>query len=384
MVYSDRGFYVVCADMGGMGIGDWFSSADHDDGGEDRAPPANGTRYVIVATAPEGHRHPHPDELEDGEWRFKGEPPTERQFRFDYGELLEEGVQYVCAPQTSNGPDFDDIQWEFTIEQTRSRDQLDEIQREVRDIKDGDGPMPAGFEPTSMEDVMLFRMMDEEGTEAAWQHWQTLEEKREGTASAFLDDADIDNTGQVLRALFMDMAQNYDSVGEAVGDVFGGLMETAEGAARVGPAARRETAAQQQQPQTTEQAQEPSETMPETPAKSPAQERFEDLHSEADDAEEARELDLGADRDGGELREEMESELGVDLDQEDGSAEVEDEHPPDSPAESPPDDTKVDPSGMGAGPVQAEPDGGGEGDTGTETGDTDDGDDAEDVSGVEA
>jgi hypothetical protein len=96
-------------------------------------------KYVVVARKPSGVAAPQPDEIDDGEWQWHDNAPDKDNFQYEYGELLDPGVRYLCVEVEEQGYSLDDPQWE--IKATRKPDpvekKVDQINEEVQEMKEG-------------------------------------------------------------------------------------------------------------------------------------------------------------------------------------------------------------------------------------------------------
>lgn len=120
-----------------MGFTDRFTGGARD---EETADPDEPQEFRIVAKTRDGKRHGFPDELEDGAWQFPaGQEPTKEQFLYEWGELLDPGVEYILGPKDGRTIDFGNITWALETEPERGRDDalVEEIRRLEAKIEDG-------------------------------------------------------------------------------------------------------------------------------------------------------------------------------------------------------------------------------------------------------
>jgi len=362
-----------------MGLLDRLTGgANESDDGEDETE-NEPDRWQIVTRDDNGQRAGHPDGVESGEWTFKGEPPTKQQFLFEYGDVLDPGVEYLCLISETGGSggrfNFDRIRWTHEEEQTYQRDETDEIAQLI-DQKLDDTGMPSGDQPFEdrLLEAVIMGQVDFQTAEQVVGLKSELEKAKNPTNKNFLESADITEPTQLAAGGLANMMSNYDSIGDAVEDVIGG-------AVRAGPAASLSGGGgggggEQDQPpavpgeldETPGDADADPEPEPETPQSSAAAAHADRIAEMAADSEV---------RASGEVVERAAGDVDADADAADDRGWTAEDVPesPDEVAEELAEDFPAE-------PVTAhEPgaDAAGEGDADTETDDTADGESAEDA-----
>lgn len=206
-----------------------------EEGGGSRPDDTDDQQYrVVVRDTRTEQAASLPDELDDKEWHFDAENvPTKEQFRFEYGDMLDGGRTYICAPVQGRYVDFDRVEWSFEQEGRRPGDSdrppwVDDLIAAQRD----DDPMDG-----DLETMLIKEIAKHEGPGQALQEYKEVEAIKSGEGGTLLDSVDDPtNMMEVASRSFMSMAEGYDTMGEAVEDVFGGVMSAGlQGA--VGPAA---------------------------------------------------------------------------------------------------------------------------------------------------
>lgn len=261
-----------------MGLKDRLLGGGSDDDADDDGP--REFWRVVAIDAQDNTRAPHPDGIDDGAWQWDQNPPDKKVFEFEYGDQLEPGRKYSLLPQTGNRPDFDSVEWTIHVEADPYQDGDDEIRREIQQLREEmNSGVPAGED---MEETLISLIAQEQGPGAALHELKEMKAVENGGNTDYFSDADLDNKGEVATAAFMNMAASYDSLGDAVEDVMGGVLGGATDA-MIGPGATVQSdAGGQQQPA------QPAQETPQAPAQDDdgdewtpgAQEAFEDAQAD--------------------------------------------------------------------------------------------------------
>jgi len=135
-----------------MGIIDRFGS------GSNSTP-----EWTVVARKQDGTGGSRPDEIDDNEWRWVGDPPTKDNFKFEYGNLLSEELRYLCVEIIDNGLDFDEPAWVLEPEQKAdpAAETAGAVYKEVKELKeqvDGEGVGDASLSDVESEDELQARL----------------------------------------------------------------------------------------------------------------------------------------------------------------------------------------------------------------------------------
>lgn len=218
-----------------MGLSDWLRGSDDEPDDEPDEEDSEPDRWQVIGRNSQGQRAGHPDGVESGDWTYQGEPPSKQEFLFEYGAVLEGGVEYLCliseSDETGGNLNFDRISWTHEEEQTYERDTTDEIS-ELIDRKLDDVGMPASDQPFEdrLLEAVIMGQVDLGTAKEVVSLKSDLEQAKNPTNTNFLESADISNPSQLAMGGLANMVSNYDSIGDAVEDVLGG-------AVRAGPAA---------------------------------------------------------------------------------------------------------------------------------------------------